>query len=199
MSKKCSFIFLVYVQMRCNKLFYYRHLQTFPCKEKKLVFLKKSCLLNGILKRCCTSVEGITQKCFNSQIPFQQIWTWAILTFQCQTPSVMFHPVLHSSLITRKVGTSIFLSWRLLQIKGTGFLSLGAHRKFVEELVALEKLKQGTATLWAVLLDSHPFCPSDTVQCSPTLSHAGCPPDGPFSCSCPNDQAGTSKPLCFPT
>lgn len=89
--------FLVYVQMLCNKPFYYRHLQTFSCKEKKLFFLKKSCFLNGILRRGCGSVEGITQKCVNSQIPFQQIWTWAILTFQCQTPSAMFHPVLHSS------------------------------------------------------------------------------------------------------
>lgn len=60
-QKKCSLIFLVYVQMLCNKPFYYRHLQTFSCKEKKLLFLKKTCFLHGILKSGCGSVEGITQ------------------------------------------------------------------------------------------------------------------------------------------
>lgn len=35
---------LVYVQMLCNKPFYYRHLQTFSCKEKKVVFLEKELL-----------------------------------------------------------------------------------------------------------------------------------------------------------
>jgi len=46
----------------------------------------------------------------------------------------MFHPVSRSSWIMRKAGTSIFLSWRLLQIKGTELLSLGACKKVVEEL-----------------------------------------------------------------